>query len=76
VFGNFIYCCIETERRKEAIDILSETLKRFPTSILKYLSTLNIKKNQLSLEYTGKENIPLKAGDLARKYLESNLHNN
>ncbi len=76
VFGNFIYCCIETERHKEALDILSETLIRFPTSILKYLSTLNIKKNQLSLEYTGKENIPLKAGDLARKYLESNLHNN
>jgi tetratricopeptide (TPR) repeat protein len=75
VFGNFIYCCIETERRKEAIDILGEVLKRFPTGILEYLSALNILREQLSLPYAGKKNI-MRTGDLARKYLESNLHNN
>ncbi|MDR0743874.1 MAG: hypothetical protein LBF05_05920 [Tannerella sp.] len=75
VYGNFIYCCIETERRKEAIDILSEALKRFPISILEYLSSLNMAREQLSQSYIGKKNI-LRTGDLARKYLESNLHNN
>ncbi|MDR1096650.1 MAG: multidrug transporter [Tannerella sp.] len=75
VFGNFIYCCIETERHKEAIDMLSEALRRFPTSILEYLSTLNLMREQLSLPDAGKEKI-LRTGDLARKYLESNLHNN
>ena len=73
-FGNLIYCCIEIERRKEAIDILSEALKRFPTSILEYLSTLNMMREQLSLPHTGKENI-LRKGALARNYLEKNLHN-
>jgi tetratricopeptide (TPR) repeat protein len=75
VYGNFIYCCMETERRKEAIDFLSETLKYFPTNLLEYLSTLNKTKTPLSQASIRKENI-LRTGDLARKYLESNLHNN
>jgi tetratricopeptide (TPR) repeat protein len=76
VYGNFIYCCIETERHKEVIDILSEALRRFPTSsVLEYLSALNLTSKQLSPPYIGKETV-LRTGDLARKYLESNLHNN
>jgi tetratricopeptide (TPR) repeat protein len=75
VFGNFIYCCIETERRKEAIDFLSEALKRFPTGILEYLSSLNMMREQFPLPDAGTETA-LRTGDLARKYLESNLHNN
>ncbi|MDR2915843.1 MAG: multidrug transporter, partial [Tannerella sp.] len=75
VYGNFIYCCIETERRKEAIEVLGDALKRFPHSILEYLSTLNIIKNQEPDRYTGKENI-IYPGELARKYLSSNIHNN
>ncbi|MDL2304948.1 tetratricopeptide repeat protein [Bacteroides sp. OttesenSCG-928-D19] len=75
VYGNFIYCCIETERRKEAIDILGEALKRFPHSILEYIATLNIIKNQQPGQYTGKEGI-VYPGELARNYLSSNIHNN
>ncbi|MDR0394670.1 MAG: hypothetical protein LBH77_05885 [Tannerella sp.] len=75
VYGNFIYCCVETERRKEAIDILNEALNRFSTGILEYLSTLNIEKKQPPQAYIRNENV-LRTSDLARKYLESNLHNN
>lgn len=73
VYGNFIYCCIETERRKEAIDVLSEALKLFSNRILEYLSTLNMARDQLTEPYIGSEHI---IGDLARKYLNCNLHNN
>ncbi len=75
VYGNFIYCCIETERRKEAIEVLGDALKRFPHSILEYISTLNIIKNQEPDQYTGKESI-IYPSELARKYLSSNIHNN
>jgi tetratricopeptide (TPR) repeat protein len=76
VYGNYIYCCVETERRKEAIDILNDALNRFSTGILEYLSTLQIEKKQpLQQPCIGNENI-LHTRDLARKYLESNLHNN
>jgi tetratricopeptide (TPR) repeat protein len=74
VYGNFIYCCIETERHKEAIDFLSEALDYFP-AIFEYLSTLNKTKAPLSQTSIRKENI-LRTGDLARKYFENNLHNN
>ncbi|MDR0699938.1 MAG: multidrug transporter [Tannerella sp.] len=73
LYGNFIYCCIETERRKEAVDILSDTLKLFPGSILEYLSTLNMTREQLMDSYNEKNYI---IGNLARKYLNCNLHNN
>ncbi|MDR1380416.1 MAG: multidrug transporter [Tannerella sp.] len=73
VHGNLIYCCIETERRKEAIDLLGEMLKRFPGSILEYLSALNMTKDELADSHAGKRHI---ISDLARTYLGSNLHNN
>ncbi|MDR2681157.1 MAG: tetratricopeptide repeat protein [Tannerella sp.] len=72
VYGNFIYCCIETERRKEAIEVLSEALRLFPNRILEYLSTLNMTRDQLTEAYADESII----GELARKYLNSNLHNN
>jgi tetratricopeptide (TPR) repeat protein len=73
LYGNLIYCCIETERRKEAIDILSDTLKLFPGSILEYLSTLNKTREQLTDSYNERNYI---IDDLARRYLNCNLHNN
>jgi tetratricopeptide (TPR) repeat protein len=73
VYGNLIYCCIETERRKEAIDILSDTLTLFPgNSILGYLSALNMTREEL-MEPNEKDYV---IGDLARTYLNCNLHNN
>lgn len=73
VYGNLIYCCIETGRREEAIDILSDMLKHFPGSILEYLSALSPTKDQpadLSVEknYT--------VDDLVRTYMNNNVHNN
>ena len=75
VYGNFIYSCIETNRKNEAIEVLGEALKRFPHSILEYISTLNITKNQLPEIITGKDNI-IYPSELARKYISSSLHNN
>lgn len=75
VYGNFIYCCIETDRKKEAVEVFGEALKRFPHSILEYISTLNIIKNQQPDIYTGKENL-IFPGELARKYLSNHYHNN
>jgi len=75
VYGDFIYCCIETDRKKEAIDVLGDALKLFPNSILEYIATLNIIKNQQSDLFTGKENMIYPA-ELARRYLSNNIHNN
>lgn len=75
VYGDFIYCCIETDRKKEAIDVLGDALKLFPNSILEYIATLNIIKNQQADLYAGKENIIYPA-ELARRYLSNNIHNN
>ncbi|MDR0572636.1 MAG: hypothetical protein LBG96_01155 [Tannerella sp.] len=75
-YGNFIYCCIETEREEEAVEALRVALKRFPHSILDYLfSTLNIIKKQKADWYTGKEDV-IYPGELVRKYLSSNIHDN
>ena len=75
VYGNFIYSCIETDRKNEAIEVLGDALKRFPHSILEYISTLNIIKNQFPDMLTGKENI-IYPGELARTYISSSIHNN
>jgi tetratricopeptide (TPR) repeat protein len=75
IFGNFIFCCIETERNKEAIDNLIEALRRFPHNILEYLSTLNIIREQLSKVYTGKEDL-VSPESLAYNYLNNNIHIN
>ena len=75
VYGNFIYSCIETDRGSEAIEVLGDALKRFPHSILEYISTLNIMKNQLPDIFSGKENV-VYPGELARKYISSSIHNN
>lgn len=72
-YGNLIYCCIETERRKEAVDILGYTLKLFPGNIFEYLSKLNMTQEQL-MDSCNEENYTV--GDLARRYLNCNLHNN
>jgi tetratricopeptide (TPR) repeat protein len=74
VYGNFIYCCMETERRQEAIDTLSEALKLFSNRILEYLSTLHITGDPLMEPHAGGDEST--AGELARNYLKSNLHNN
>jgi pentatricopeptide repeat protein len=77
VYGNLIYCCIETGRREEAIDILSEMLKNYPGGILEYLSALSTAKDDEPADgddaFADENNT---AGDLARTYLNSNLHNN
>jgi tetratricopeptide (TPR) repeat protein len=45
VTGDMIYCAIETERREYALELFCEALKRYPHSILDYLSTLNMFRN-------------------------------
>ena len=74
-YGNFIYCCIETERKSEAVDVFADAIKRFPHGILEYISSLNIAKNQQFEVHTGKENIIYPA-ELARKYISNNIHYN
>jgi tetratricopeptide (TPR) repeat protein len=75
IYGNYIFCCIETERNKEAIEALMEALRRFPHSILEHLSTLNIIREQLSKAYTGRED-PVSAESLAYNYLNNKIHIN
>jgi len=51
-YGKYIYCCIYTNRRSEAIDTLCEALKEYPDGILSYLSMLNFKiVHQTDSEY-------------------------
>jgi len=75
VHGNYIYCCLETDRKKDAIEALGDALKRFPNSILEYLSTLNIMKEKLYGSNSGIEQV-VYPNDLARKYLSNSIHNN
>ena len=75
VYGNFIYCCIETERKKEAVNVFADALKLFPNSILEYMSSLSIIKKQQNEILTGKENVVF-PGELARKYLSNSAHYN
>ena len=75
VYGNLIYCCIETDRRDEAINILGDALKLFPHSILEYISSLNFSNNQLLRKISGKESIVFPS-ELVRNYFTSNTHYN
>jgi len=75
VYGNFIYCCIETERKNEAVNVFADALKMFPSSILEYMSALSIIKNQQTETLTGKNSVVF-PGELARKYLSNSAHNN
>ena len=75
IYGNYIYCCIETDRKDEAIEVLGDTLKRFPHSILDYISTLNMMKNQQTEEFSRKEKI-IFPSELARNYINCSFHNN
>jgi hypothetical protein len=75
VIGNFIYCCIETDRKDEAIDVLADALKLYPHSVLDYLSTLNLIKSQQDEMLTDNERI-IFPKDLARNYINSSIHNN
>ena len=75
VIGNFIYCCIETDRKDEAIDVLADALKLYPHSVLDYLSTLNLIKSQQNEMLADNEKI-IFPKDLARNYINSSIHNN
>ena len=75
VYGNFIYCCIETERKNEAVNVFADALKLFPNSILEYMSSLSIIKNQQNETLSDKESIVFPS-ELARMYLSNSAHNN
>ena len=75
VYGNLIYCCIETERRDEAINILGDALKLFPHSIIEYISSLNITNNRPTNKLSGKESV-VYPSELVRNYYNSNIHYN
>ena len=75
VLGNFIYCCIETDRKDEAIEVLADALKRYPHSILDHLSTLNLIKSQETEILSENEKI-IYPKELVRNYINSSLHNN
>lgn len=76
VYGNFIYCCIETDRQMEAIEALSEALKRFPNSILEFITRLNILKGRQPEDRDGEEEKLIYPDELIRKYFSQNYHNN
>ena len=75
IYGNFIYSCIETDRKSEAIESFADAIKLFPHSILEYISSLNNSKNKQSESPEAKENIIYPA-ELARKYINNSIHNN
>ena len=75
VYGNFIYCCIETERKSEAVNVFADALKLFTNSILEYISSLNIIKNQHNETLSDKGSV-IFPGELARMYLSNSAHNN
>jgi tetratricopeptide (TPR) repeat protein len=71
VVGDLIYCCIEIDKREFAIELLCEALKKYPHSILEYLSSMNAFND---------EDLPtinnLYPEELTRQFLSSNLHYN
>jgi tetratricopeptide (TPR) repeat protein len=75
VYGHFIYCCLETDRRNEALDALTDSIKYFPSNILEYLTTLKIMEDPALAEFVQKKKI-VTTGDLARDYLSYQYNNN
>jgi tetratricopeptide (TPR) repeat protein len=72
VYGDLVYCCIETGRREYALEVLCEGLKKFPHSILEYLAEHDYseernEKHKQKLEYPT---------DLVSDFMSTNLHNN
>ena len=42
VLRNYVLCCLETDRKEEAVEVLYETLIVFPNIIYEYVSKINI----------------------------------
>ena len=72
---NFLLCCIETGRKDEALDVLTDTLKSYPDNIDDYPSIFEI-MNDPFLSYYAKKKKRLTPGDLARDYLNHKYNYN
>ena len=75
-YGNYIYCCIYTDRRNEAIDVLCEALKNYPYGILEYLASMNYKiRHQMDMEYIDEATLG-GTGELVRDFLINTAYYN
>ena len=74
-YGNLIYCCLQTGRQVVAIDLLADAIKRYPTGILDYISSLNFLDNYQSETAIGNEKL-INTGELVRKFFANNVHYN
>ena len=75
LYSNFLYCCISTGRRKEAIDILYKALKHYPHEILEDLFALNYLLSFEKEKHFENEAF-ISSSELVRKFLTNNTHYN
>jgi tetratricopeptide (TPR) repeat protein len=75
VLGDLIVCCIETERRDDAIRLMLYALKNYPHEILEYLSNYKLFSTQKDEAPQDDDDIVFPE-ELTRLYLSHNFNNN
>ncbi|MDR2148632.1 MAG: hypothetical protein LBE91_19500 [Tannerella sp.] len=56
ILGKFVYCCLETDRMDEAVEIIYDAIKLLPSLIYEFASRLNLVQGMSDLERNGEEN--------------------
>ena len=74
-YGNFIWCCLKTNRQVVAADLLSEALKKNLNTILEHLTILNMVFNSQPETDIGIERI-VNPNDLAKLYFTNQAYFN
>ena len=68
-YGDFIYCCLRTDRQIVAIDKLVDAFKLYPNSILEYLAFLSQRNNRQTEADIEQEKI-IHSGELSRNFFK------
>jgi tetratricopeptide (TPR) repeat protein len=75
LYGNLIYCCLQTDRQQIAVDLLTDGLIRFPDKLLNHLTALySIKNYHQETDFSNRKLV--NSFELVRNYFVNNLVNN
>jgi lipopolysaccharide biosynthesis regulator YciM len=73
--ANYIYSCIETDRKMEALEMIFDAIQKYSFGILEHLSAIHRRINwKTETEISNESMIDL--GDLARDFFILNTHYN
>jgi len=78
VTGDLIICCLETERREEALELLCEAMKKYPQAILGYMGPADyfragMQPDENEMQAAAEMIMP---EELRREFVSTTLHYN